>query len=81
MKKLVPDPPPVLCIRAGMSPEEAIHNAEKHLNSALGSLSELPRQSLSMNQTRLAGAIVNLKISRTLLSVAKAKSGASLPVR
>lgn len=81
MKKLVPDPPPVLCIRAGMSPEEAIHNAQKHLQSALFSLTELPSPPLPANQTKLSSAIVNLKISRTLLTIAKARSGASLPVQ
>jgi len=81
MKKLVPDPPPVLCIRAGMSTEEAIHNAEKHLQSALFSLTELPAQPLPLDQTRVAGAIVNLKISRTLLTVARAKSKAGIAVQ
>ncbi len=81
MKKLVPDPPPVLCIRAGMSPAEAIYKAEKHLQSAISSLNELPEQPLPMNQTRLTGAILNIKIGRTLLTVARAKSGASVPVQ
>ncbi|WP_075806529.1 hypothetical protein [Pseudomonas putida] len=81
MKKLVPDPPPVLCIRAGMSTEEAIHNAEKHLQSALFSLTRLPSQPLLADQTKISSAIVNLKISRTLLTVARAKSGLSVPVQ
>lgn len=80
MKKLVPDPPPVLCIRAGMSPEEAIYTADKHLKSALSSLNDLPEQALPMNRTRLTGAILNLKIGRTLLTIARTKSTACVPI-
>lgn len=34
MKKLVPDPPPILCIKPGLTHDAAIRNATKHLDKA-----------------------------------------------
>jgi len=81
MKKLVPDPPPVLNIRPGLSPEAAMLNAEQHLKTALTALGELPEQSLPMNRARLANAMVNLKITKALLRVTRTRTAESVPIR
>ena len=43
MKKLVPDPPPVLCIREGLSLDEALHLARQHLDRAIETAGEAAR--------------------------------------
>jgi len=80
MKKIVPDPPAVLCIRPGLSPDEALSNAEERLNGALCALKLLPRQPRSGNQLLLSDAIIDLHICKAMLTVAITGSSAHVPV-
>ncbi|MEE1922482.1 hypothetical protein V0R50_06970 [Pseudomonas sp. 148P] len=79
MKKIVPDPP-VLCVRAGLSPEDALRNAEESLKGALRGLALLPEQPLSGNQVLLTDAIIDLKICRAMLTIAITRTTASVPI-
>ncbi|MDU9390008.1 hypothetical protein ACIP1T_24930 [Pseudomonas japonica] len=80
MKKLVPDPPPVLCVRPGLSPEDALRNVDEHLKGALCALNHLPRQALPRHQTLISDAILDLKICKALLTVARYRTTASVPI-
>jgi len=79
MKKLVPDPP-VLCVGPGLSHEEAIRRAEEHLKKAITNICYLPCHASLEHQGMLSGAMLDLKISRALLTVALAKSPVTVPV-
>ncbi|MDG9882370.1 hypothetical protein N7650_05940 [Pseudomonas sp. GD04058] len=50
MKKLVPDPPPILCVGPGLSHEDAIQRATEHLVKAIQYAACLP--DLPMTATR-----------------------------
>ncbi|MFD2644928.1 hypothetical protein [Pseudomonas japonica] len=80
MKKLVPDPPPILCIKPGLTHDQAIRLADEHLNSALCALSKLPLQSRPRDQASLEGAEIELRIGQALLKVAQAETTVSVPV-
>ncbi|MDR0276279.1 MAG: hypothetical protein LBJ37_00075, partial [Paucimonas sp.] len=60
MKKIVPDPPPILCTRPDLSPTEALKHAEEYLNGAICGLKLLPEQALSGSQTLLSDALLDL---------------------
>ncbi|MDU9393606.1 hypothetical protein [Pseudomonas sp. zfem002] len=80
MKKLVPDPPPILTIKPGLTHDQAIRLADEHLNSALAALTRLPLQSKSCDQASLEGAEIELRIGKALLRVAQAESTVSVPI-
>ncbi len=80
MKKLVPDPPPVLCVGPDLSPEEALSKAEQHLNRALSSITYLPSPAMLKHQHMLSGIVLNMKICKALLAVAQSKSAGAVPV-
>jgi len=79
MKKLVPDPP-VLCVGPGLSHEEAIRKAEDHLKKAIASVCYLPCPPSLKHQEMLSGALLDMKISRALLTVALSRSVLPVPV-
>lgn len=72
MKKLVPDPPPVLCVRAGISHEKSIHLAQQHLDSAMNIANEIAEHASVAQQDRINDAILQMQISRALLKVSAA---------
>ncbi|HCN47041.1 MAG TPA: hypothetical protein DIT18_16460 [Pseudomonas sp.] len=72
MKKLVPDPPPVLCIRAGISHEKSIHLAQQHIESAMNIAHEIAEHACAEQQERINAAILQMQISRALLKVSVA---------
>ncbi|MDU9389815.1 hypothetical protein ACIP1T_13490 [Pseudomonas japonica] len=80
MKKLVPDPPPTLSVRPGLTHDEAIRTADEHFKSALNSLTRLPLQLLPRNQDLLDAAVIDLRIGKALLSIALAPSTTSIPI-
>ncbi len=80
MKKLVPDPPPVLSVRAGLTHDEAIRNAAEHLNLALKTVQALPEQTTARHKALLSDTLINLQISRAMLKVALAPSVVPTPV-
>ena len=72
MKKLVPDPPPVLCVRAGISHEKSIHLAQQHLDSAMNIAHEIAEHASTEQQERVNDAILQMQITRALLKVSAA---------
>ncbi|MDG9881800.1 hypothetical protein N7650_03020 [Pseudomonas sp. GD04058] len=72
MKKLVPDPPPVLCIRAGISHEKSIHLAQQHIDSAMNIAHEIAAHACTDQQERINAAILQMQITRALLKVSAA---------
>ena len=80
MKKLVPDPPPVLSVRAGLTHDEAVRNAAEHLNLALKTVQALPEQTTARHKALLSDTLINLQISRAMLKVALAPSVVPTPV-
>jgi len=80
MKKLVPDPPPVLSIRPGLTHDEAIRTATEHLDTVISALDALPDQRKARDQSVLEGARVNVRIGKALLKIAQAKSTISVPI-
>lgn len=80
MKKHVPDPPPTLSLRPGLTHDQAVRIADQHLDSAIRALYLLPLQPMPSNQDLLSSAQLDLKIGKALLSVALAKSTMSVPI-
>lgn len=80
MKKLVPDPPPILCIKPGLTHDAAIHNAAEHLDKAFAAATLLPDQSKPKHQAHLSDALIHLRVSKAFLNVAQAASTSSMPV-
>jgi len=79
MKKLVPDPP-VLCVGPGLSHQDAITRAVEHLNRAIHQASYLPDPPDEKHQEMLSCALLNMRITKALLSIATAASPVSVPV-
>ncbi|MFD2643449.1 hypothetical protein [Pseudomonas japonica] len=79
MKKLVPDPP-VLCVGPGLHHEEAVRKAEEHLKRAIHAASSLPDLPTERHQMMLSNALLNMRISKALLSVALSASSVAVPV-
>ncbi len=80
MKKLVPDPPPTLCVGPGLSHDEAINRAAEHLERAIHQATHLPDPPNTRHQEILSSALLNMRISKALLSIATAASPVSVPV-
>jgi|GEM_PF-879494 len=80
MKKLVPDPPPVLCINPGVTHDQAVRNAADYLKKALGNASRLPQQPILKHQELLDDALLELKICRAYLQIALGTSTISTPI-
>ncbi|MHA6197373.1 hypothetical protein ACX3YG_23735 [Pseudomonas wadenswilerensis] len=80
IKKIVPDPPPVLCVHPGLSPDDALGHAEERLQGALCALRLLPEQPLEGNQLLLSDAIIDLQICKAMLTVAITGSSTDVPI-
>lgn len=80
MKKIVPDPPPILCVGPGLTHHEAITHAEKYLHDAIAMMERLPAQPVAQHQARFSDAIHFMNISRAMLTLAQAKNMKTVPV-
>ncbi|OLS63422.1 hypothetical protein [Pseudomonas putida] len=80
MKKLVPDPPPVLCVGPGLSHEEAIKRAAEHLNRAILDSAYLPDPPGARHKEMLDSARLNMRITKALLALAVAASPVTVAV-
>lgn len=80
MKKLVPDPPPALCVGPGLSHEEAIKRAMEHLTKAILDAAYLPDPPDGRHREMLSSALLNMRISKALLSLAVAESPLTVAV-
>ncbi|MEE1921167.1 hypothetical protein V0R50_04565 [Pseudomonas sp. 148P] len=80
MKKIVPDPPYELCVGPNLSHNDAIQHAEKNLENALRLVKLLPEQAHLEHQHRLEDAILNLKISKAMLTLAQSKTPMMVPI-
>ena len=80
MKKLVPDPPPTLCVGPGLSHEDAITRASEHLIKAIQYAACLPDPPNAKHREILSDALLNMRISKALLSLAVAASPLTVAV-
>ncbi|MHA6196405.1 hypothetical protein ACX3YG_18775 [Pseudomonas wadenswilerensis] len=80
MKKLVPDPPPVLCIGPGLSHDQALHKALEHLKQAIEYASSLTDLKNEQNALTLSDALLDMRIAKALLGVALAASPVTIPI-
>ena len=80
MKKLVPDPPPALCVGPGLSHEEAIKRAAEHLTKAILDVAYLPDPPEVWHREMLNRAVLNMRMSKALLSLATTASPVNVPV-
>ncbi len=80
MKKLVPDPPPALCVGPGLSHEEAITKATEHLTRAILQTAYLPDPADARHRESLSSAVLNMRIAKALLAMATAASPLTIPV-
>ena len=80
MKKIVPDPPPILCVGPNLSHHEAIGHSESYLADAIAVLKLLPSQPTTIDQIHLADAIRFLRISKAMLTLAQAKTTMTVPI-
>ncbi|WP_095159092.1 hypothetical protein [Pseudomonas sp. Irchel 3E13] len=80
MKKLVPDPPPILSIKPGLTHADAISKAAEYLDHALETVSQLPEQAKPRHQEALSSTQVHLRVTKAFLNVAMAKSTVNMPI-
>ncbi|MDR0278512.1 MAG: hypothetical protein LBJ37_11580 [Paucimonas sp.] len=80
MKKIVPDPPPTLCVGPNLSHHEAIGHAENYLADAIALLKILPSPPTTISQIHLADAIRFLRVSKAMLTLAQAKTKMTVPI-
>ncbi|OAI84640.1 hypothetical protein [Pseudomonas putida] len=69
MKKLVPDPPPDLCIREGLSLDEALYLARQHLKRAIDNAHEAAEDAPLKQETLIGDAVLQIRIGLALLKV------------
>ncbi len=80
MKKLVPDPPPVLALKPGLTHDDAIRYAFEHLEKAIVFATRLPDQAKAKQQADLEDTRVHLRMIKAFLRVALARSTQSMPI-
>lgn len=80
MKKIVPDPPPVLCVGPGLYHEEAIARAAEHLNKAIHGAGALPDRPTPRNEAELSNVLLEMRIAKALLGVALSASPVTVEV-
>lgn len=80
MKKLVPDPPPVLCVGPGLSHDQALRKAVEHLKQAIEYASSLTDLKNEQNELSLSYALLDMRISKALLAIALAASPVTIPI-
>ncbi len=67
MKKLVPDPPPVLCVRAGLAHEKALSLAQQHIETAITIAHEVAERAPEGQRERIGDVVLQIQIIRALL--------------
>lgn len=72
MKKIVPDPPSALCIRAGLSHENALQLAQQHLERAISNANEAAEDAPTKQRWLIHDAVLQMEITRALLKVSVA---------
>ena len=80
MKKLVPDPPPILCVGPGLSHEEAIQRATEHLVKAIQYAACLPDPPDARHREMLGDALLDMRICKALLTLSLAASPLTVAV-
>ncbi|MDG9882886.1 hypothetical protein N7650_08575 [Pseudomonas sp. GD04058] len=68
-EKLVPDPPPVLCIREGLSLDEALYLARQHLTRAIDNAREAAEDAPLKQETLIGDSVLQIRIAQALLNV------------
>lgn len=80
MKKLVPDPPYALHTKPGLTREEAMQHALDYLDKALANMSLLPAPPMEHHLEMLNDALIELKVSKAMMTVAVAASTLSVQI-
>ncbi len=80
MKKLVPDPPPILCVGPGLSHDDAIQRATEHLVKAIQYAACLPDPPNARHQELLDDALLNMRICKALLTLSVSASPLTVAV-
>ncbi len=80
MKKIVPDPPPVLCVGPGLYHHDAIVRAAEHLNKAIHGAGSLPDVPSPRNEAMLSTVLLQMRIAKALLAVALSASPVTVEV-
>lgn len=80
MKKHVPDPPYTLHTLPGLSREDAMRHAVEYLDKALANVARLPEPSMEHEMQMLSDALIDMKVSKAMMTVAVAASTLSVPV-
>jgi len=70
MKKLVPDPPPVLSPRSDITHADALHHAQAHLNTAISAANQMPGQSPRKRQTLMDTSVLHMEMARCMVNTA-----------
>ena len=74
MKKIVPDPPRALYIKPGVTHADAVRNAAQYLEKALATIALIPPLIRKKDQDLLQQTIVQMEVSRAMLTIATAPS-------
>ncbi|MHA6194042.1 hypothetical protein ACX3YG_06680 [Pseudomonas wadenswilerensis] len=80
MKKLVPDPPYALHTLPGLSREEAMGHAVEYLEKVLANLALLPDPLTERQKQMIADALIDLKVTKAMITVALAACTLSVPI-
>lgn len=80
MKKLIPDPPPALCVGLELSHTEATKRAAEHLNRSILKAAYLRDPPDSRHGEMLNDELLNMRISKVLLALALAASPLTINV-
>ncbi|MHA6196398.1 hypothetical protein ACX3YG_18740 [Pseudomonas wadenswilerensis] len=80
MKKLVPDPPAVLCLSPGLSFEDALRRAEEYLKKAIHLAGSLPDPIEERYRIMQSDALLDLRIAKAFLSAALSAKTEAVPI-
>jgi len=80
MKKLVPDPPYALHTIPGLSREDAMRHALEYLEKAIVNVARLPDPPMEHEVQMLTDALIDLRVSKAMMTVAVAASTLSVPI-
>ncbi len=80
MKKLVPDPPYALHTKSGLTREEAMRHALEYLDKAIANMARLPDPPMEYEKQMLTDALIDMRVSKAMMTVAVAASTLSVPV-
>lgn len=80
MKKLVPDPPHALHTLPGLSREDAMRHALEYLERAIVNVARLPDPPMEHEVQMVADALIDMRISKAMMTVAVAASTISASI-